>query len=112
MEVSEIRRLNAIYLVDKKLGKSTLIKKLGYPDANYLNQITGGHLNMGSRTARKFECSLALDNGWMDAPHPDLWGTDADEIAQYMMRIFPTLSSADLSLIIDKALKVIRSREE
>ena len=112
MDATEIRRLNANYLADKRYGRQELSGKLGYQDNNYLNQLLGGHSPMGGRTARKFESSLGLPEGWMDTPHPDLWGRDDMEVAMYTERLLGSLSSADLSRLIDSALKIIRERKE
>ena len=111
MEAKEIRLLNAQYLTDKH-GRQEASAKLGYQDNNYLNQILGGFSPMGGRTARRFEDAFDLPNGWMDTPHPDLWGRDDMEIAMYTEKLLGSLSSADLSRLIDTALKIIRKRKE
>lgn len=112
MDVREIRQRNAAYLADKRYGRSVLASKLGYSDNNYLNQLTGGHSAMGGRTARKFEKALDLPEGWMDAPHPALWGDSPEDVVRFTEELLPNLSSADLSRLIDQALKLIRDRRE
>ena len=79
MDITEIRRLNARYWCDT-LGRGKLAEKLGYKDTVYLNQIYIGSTNIGSKNARKFDERLELDMGWMDAPHPDLWGLDHSQL--------------------------------
>ncbi|USD19987.1 S24 family peptidase [Microbulbifer variabilis] len=78
MEIKDIRKDNLNLLADKH-GRNTISEKLGYPDNNYINQLCGGHTNIGSRTARKIEAALGLKTGWMDWPQanePDVSTSD------------------------------------
>ncbi|MFI2810162.1 LexA family protein [Microbulbifer sp. JSM ZJ756] len=68
MEIKDIRRDN-LNLLAGEHGRTTIAQKLGYPDNNYINQLCGGHTNIGNRTARKIEAALDLEKGWMDYPH-------------------------------------------
>lgn len=65
MEIKDIRRNNINLLADK-YGRTAIAEKLGYPDNNYINQLCGGHTNIGSRTARKIEIAFNLERGSMD----------------------------------------------
>jgi hypothetical protein len=112
MDVKETRRLNARYLADKKYSRQFVARKLGYADNNYLNQLLTSHSSMGDRTARKFETKLDLADGWMDRPHPELWGDTPEEVLSYTDELLKSLSNSDLSHIIDRALKSIRGRSE
>lgn len=112
MDVTETRRLNARYLADKKYSRQFLAQKLGYSDTNYINQILSGHSSMGGRTARKFEANLDLSNGWMDRPHPELWGESPEEVMEFTEELLSSLSNSDLSRLIDRALKIIRGRTD
>jgi len=111
MDVKETRRRNASYLADKKYSRSTVTQKLGYSDNNYLNQILTGHSGMGDKTARRFEKSLDLSAGWMDRPHPELWGDSPEEVLALTEELLGNLSNADLTRLIDRALKIIQTRD-
>ncbi|MBT12284.1 MAG: hypothetical protein CMI02_09635 [Oceanospirillaceae bacterium] len=112
MDVKEIRRLNARHLAERKFSRQLVAKRLGYADNNYLNQLLTGHSQMGDRTARKFEKSLDMPNGWMDQPHPELWGETPEEMLAFSEQLLSNLSTADLSRLIDRALTIIRGRSE
>lgn len=111
LEVREIRRLNAQYLAEK-VGRRVLADKLGYSDTNYVNQIVKGHANIGPGTSRKIENVLDLPEGWLDAPHPDLWGATPEEVAHYTQKLLEGLSTTDLSRLIEQASVIIRNRNK
>ncbi|AQQ67470.1 hypothetical protein Mag101_07330 [Microbulbifer agarilyticus] len=67
MEIKDVRKKNLNLLADEH-GRAEIAERLGYPDTNYLNQLCGGHTDMGSRTARKVEERFQLPRGWMDYP--------------------------------------------
>ena len=109
MDVREIRRRNARYLAGKH-GRTELSTALGYHDNNYLNQMTAGHSNIGNRTARRFEAALGLPSGWMDVQHPSQWGEEEDPVD--LDGVLESMSTSDLSAVIDKALSILRGRNE
>jgi plasmid maintenance system antidote protein VapI len=74
MENKEIRRRNFRYLADK-LGRDSFAEKCGWDGVNYVNGICAGHSKVGDATARRVESCLDLSPvGWLDLPHPELWG--------------------------------------
>ena len=96
MDVVEKRRLNIVYLADKKYGRAMLAEMLGYQDTNYLNQLCKGFGSFGGRTARKIEVKLGLTHGWMDDIHPE------------------TMDSADKKIqrdVVDSMLQTITTNE-
>lgn len=111
LEVREIRRLNVRHLTDK-IGRRAFADKLGYSDTNYVNQIVKGHAKIGPGTSRKIEIALGLAEGWLDAPHPDLWGSNPEEVAQYTQQLLEALSTSDLSRLIEQASVIIRNRNK
>lgn len=106
MEIKDIRKHN-INLLAGKYGRTAIADKLGYPDNNYVNQLCGGHTNIGSRTARKIEAAFGLATGWMDYPQkedearelPDaLRATPIpDEVAELIQLIEETARAGTLS---------------
>lgn len=111
MEVREIRRLNVGYLTEK-VGRRVFADKLGYSDTNYINQIVKGHAKIGPGVSRRIEEAMDLPEGWLDAPHPDLWGKTSEEVAEYTREILESLSNSDLSRLIEQASIIIRSRDK
>ena len=112
MDVTDIRRRNAIYLGNKHT-RAKLAKMLGYEDTNYLNGLCAerGH-NMGGRTARRFEAKLALPNGWMDVPHPDLWAPGSDDRTDIINELIDGMTPDELIRTIELASKRLSGRND
>ena len=111
MDIKRIRQKNTISLIDK-YGRDLLAEKAGYQDKNYLNQISGGFKNMRDNVARKFEENVALSFGWMDFPHPSLWGQDDPDTQKAHKMMLEELQSTDLSILFDKASEILSSRDK
>ena len=80
MNVKEIRRLNLLGLCNK-FGRTIVASKCGYDDVNYLNQLTNQNVartQIGDKTAARIEEAFEKPAGWMDAPHPEIWVSDAE----------------------------------
>jgi hypothetical protein len=83
----ETRMDNLRLLRDQYGSWRSLAKRLGTTD-QFLNHLAGPNprRDMGEKTARGFETTLALPMGWFDAPHPKprpapLEGFDISSIA-------------------------------
>lgn len=70
METKEIRKKNINDLCNH-YGRDIVAKKMGYPDTVYINQLCGGHVDCGAKTARKMEAALNLQKGFLDIPHEE-----------------------------------------
>ncbi len=68
MSITETRKQN-INALTAEYSRGVIADKMGYKDTVYVNQLCGGHADMGSRTARKLEAALSLPSGWMDKAH-------------------------------------------
>ncbi len=60
-----MRRSNLQRLLLRYDPQQALADAVGL-SVQYLNQLLGGHRNIGEKTARKIEKSLKLDLGWLD----------------------------------------------
>lgn len=112
MKLKEVRLLNFLYLADRVHGRQKLATLMGYDDTNYMNQIAGGYSNIGDPTADKIERAAGKPSGWMDTPHPSLWGRDSMEALKFAEEMLKNLASADIAQLIDLSLKEIASRQE
>ncbi|MFY9180392.1 MAG: hypothetical protein WAO12_11535 [Venatoribacter sp.] len=122
MNIHEIRQKNFLYLASKYNGRAAFAEKLGYNDASYINQIASGHINMGPSTAKKIEAAENLSEGWMNHPHPELWGRYelADETSLQMKEKraigevynyqLDDLSNEELAGLLIKISEVLKSR--
>lgn len=108
MDSKEIRRRNLIYLADVKHDRKSLSEKLEYSDSSYLNQLVSRHSKMGDRTAKKIERRLGLADGWMDSPHPQLWGSKESETLDYVKDLLTTLSKDEIWKLIQMAQEELR----
>lgn len=110
MENKEIRRLNLLYLAEKKFTREALADKIGYPNTNFINQMTGGFAKIGDRVARKIEVALGLPEGWMDRPYMAGWNIeDAERYYKEALKDAPT---AVLASLVDEALLILKTRND
>lgn len=110
MENKEIRRLNLTYLAEKKYGREVLAQKLGYPGANFVNQMTGGFANVGDKVARKIEERLDLPEGWMDRPCVSGW--DVPDAERYYREALSDAPTPLLAALVSEALRIIKERND
>lgn len=76
MDISQIRRQNAIYLADSIGGQAAFIERMG-KHQGLVSQWIGDNANpkaIGNKIAREIETKFSKPHGWLDMPHPDLWG--------------------------------------
>lgn len=100
MEIKDIRMRNLNLLADQH-GRTAIAEKLGYPDNNYINQLCGGHTNLGSRTARKVESAFGLPTGWMD--YPQWEGGVKEALGRNEAQLLPEEVVELIALIEEKA---------
>ena len=112
MRLREIRKLNFVYLADEVYGRQKLADLLGYENTNYLNLLAKGHSNIGDETAEKIEQATKRPPGWMDTPHPSLWGQDSFEALKFTDDLLKSLTAADLARLVELTLREISSRKE
>lgn len=112
VRLREIRRLNFLYLADELYGRQKLADLLGYENTGYLNLLAKGHSNIGDETADKIEQAIKKPSGWMDTPHPSLWGQDSMEALKFTEDLLKTLAAADLAKLVELSLKEIANRKE
>jgi hypothetical protein len=112
VKLKEVRLLNFLYLADSVYGRQQLATLMGYDDTNYMNQIAGGYSNIGDPTAEKIEKATGKPSGWMDTPHPSLWGRDSLEALKFAEDLLKNLTSADIAQLVDLSLKEIARRQE
>lgn len=108
MENKEIRRLNLMYLAEKKYGREVLAQKIGYPNTNFINQMTGGFANIGDKVARKIEEKLEMPDGWMDRPCVSGW--DVSDAERYYKEALQDAPTSLLASLVDEALRIIKTR--
>ena len=108
MDAIDKRRLNIKYLADVKYGRIALAEKLGYQDANYINQLCGGFGAFGNRTARKIEKTLDLPHGWMDTLHSDLYKAELLSEPQELTAAQQRLITAYQELPVELRKAVLR----
>ena len=65
METTTIRLNNLRRLVAGYESQQAFAEVAGL-SVQYLNQLLGGHRNIGEKTARKIEVALRLELGWLD----------------------------------------------
>ena len=65
METTTIRLNNLRRLVAGYESQQAFAEVAGL-SVQYLNQLLGGHRNIGEKTARKIEVALRLEVGWLD----------------------------------------------
>ena len=65
METTTIRLNNLRRLVAGYESQQAFAEVAGL-SVQYLNQLLGGHRNIGEKTARKIEAALRLELGWLD----------------------------------------------
>lgn len=112
MKLKEVRRLNLLYLADRVHGRQKLAELMGFADTNYLNLIARGHSNIGDAAADKIEKAANKPSGWLDTPHPNLWGQDSMEALRFSEDLLKCLSSADIARLVELSLKEMASRQE
>lgn len=112
MDSKKIRQLNLRFVADVKYSRKELSEKLGYQDSGYLNQILSGHARMGDRTARSIEESLDIPKGWMDAPHPSIWGDEGKDRLNFVPDLLKTLSKPEILQLIELALVELKNEEK
>lgn len=84
--VKQIRRFNLLYLVSQAGGRLEFAERLGYENANYINQLIGGFINIGPTTGRKIETAGEVTPGWLNEAHPNLWTETFGEDWKKQMR--------------------------
>lgn len=68
MDIHEIRRRNLETLIHRFGGQAELARRLDM-EPNYISQLVRQHGNVGNKFARKIECGVGLERGWMDTLH-------------------------------------------
>lgn len=73
MNIKEIRMKNFQALLKTRKRKD-VAEAMGYSNTVYINQMYGGHVNIGDETARNIENALDIEPNWMDQDHHSLAG--------------------------------------
>ena len=108
--IRKIRQYNFTYLATKYESRAEYAKKLGYQDANYINQLVNGHTGIGNQTAKKIETVEGLEKGWLSIPHHDLWeGIQAT--TKLDTSNLANLSNRELAEILDEISSILKSRD-
>lgn len=110
MDTSEIRQRNLHFLADVKYNRKQLSELMGYQASSYLNQLLSGHSRMGERTAKNIEARLDLNSGWMDTPHPHLWGTDDISSLSFVPELIKNLSEQEILDLIELAFEELKRK--
>lgn len=108
-ETRKIRQNNFIYLVSKYESRAEYAEKLGYPNANYITQLIGGHVGIGNRNASKIEEIEGLEEGWLSIPHRDLW-REIQITSSLDITDLASLSNSELAEVLDGISSVLKAR--
>jgi hypothetical protein len=57
---------------------------------------------IGKRLARHFEMSFDLESGWLDEPHPELWGEDGVDYIKKFEMLIDTMAAKELSRLMER----------
>lgn len=75
MDINEIRRKNAHYLSESVGGITAFADKLDKSQPQISHLIGDKPIkNIGPKIARQIEKAFNKAHGWLDHPHPELWG--------------------------------------
>lgn len=65
MDISETRKRRLLELTERYESVADFCRKCNLTET-YIRQLTGGHRNIGEKTARKIERAAGIESAWLD----------------------------------------------
>ena len=85
MDISETRKRRLLELTQRYDSVADFCRKCNLTET-YIRQLTGGHRNIGEKTARKIERAAGIASGWLDGDIVKSSANKSPDTAEMLVR--------------------------